>query len=369
VSDSANEQLRAVGARFEIGGAFRGAERLGRGHIHDTYVACYDGTRGEARYVHQRLNRRVFPDLGAVMRNVERVTSHLHEKWIQRGVRDPERRALRLLPTREGASHLEDPELGVWRTFLHVADSRSADVIEDPAQARGAARAFGEFAAMLADLPGPPLEVVIPGFHDLRGRFQTLLEAIEADPQGRAGGARLEIDAACRWNETVQRGLDDVGAASLPRRTVHNDCKLNNLLLDVRSGEPLAVIDLDTVMPDTLLCDFGELVRTAACPVAEDERDLERIEFDPEILRALADGYLAGAGALIGREERLALPWAGPWLTLENGIRFLADHLSGDGYFRVERPGQNLDRARAQLRRLERMMARLDLSRQIFEGG
>jgi Ser/Thr protein kinase RdoA (MazF antagonist) len=132
---------------------------------------------------------------------------------------------------------------------------------------------------------------------------------------------------------------------------------VNNVLLDARTGEALCVIDLDTVMEGTLLADFGDLVRTAACPAAEDERDLERVRFDPVRFEALARGYLAGAGARLAPAELRALPLAGPLLALENAVRFLADHVAGDRYFRIHRPGHNLDRARAQLRLAEGMLA------------
>jgi hypothetical protein len=157
--------------------------------------------------------------------------------------------------------------------------------------------------------------------------------------------------------EALERRLPQREIAALPRRVVHHDCKLNNVLLDVDTGEALCVIDLDTVMEGVLLSDFGELVRTAACPAPEDERDLSRVVFDLPLFEALAQGYLAGARDLVGAAEREALPLAGSHLALMNAARFLTDHLEGDAYFRVRRPGHNLDRARAQLRLAECVLA------------
>jgi Ser/Thr protein kinase RdoA (MazF antagonist) len=229
------------------------------------------------------------------------------------------------------------------------------------------ARAFGEFAADLVDLPGPSLAVTIPDFHDLAHRFAQLQEAARSDTAGRAGGVTAEIESASRSYENLQRALAEAGCSALPRRVMHNDCKLDNVLLDVETGECLCVIDLDTVMDGTVLCDFGELVRSGTCRSPEDERNLAAMAFDDELFGALSEGYLAGTGCFLDETERRALPLAGLALTLENAIRFLADHLSGDVYFRIHRAGHNLDRARAQLRLVELMSGRLDAARRAVE--
>jgi Ser/Thr protein kinase RdoA (MazF antagonist) len=137
---------------------------------------------------------------------------------------------------------------------------------------------------------------------------------------------------------------------------VHNDCKINNVLFDDASGEGLCVIDLDTVMPGSVLCDFGDLVRTAACPASEDETNLSRVRFDLALFRELVRGYRRGAGSLLTPAELRLLPLAGPALALENALRFLTDHLEGDVYFKTRRPGHNLERCRSQLRLLDHML-------------
>jgi Ser/Thr protein kinase RdoA (MazF antagonist) len=164
------------------------------------------------------------------------------------------------------------------------------------------------------------------------------VSAVKSDTLGRARGVSVEIDAARRAADRLL-GAPEIAPGALPRRVVHNDCKLNNLLLDDQTGEPLCVVDLDTVMPGTVLFDFGELARTGACPAAEDERDLARVVLDPELFRALASGFVAGARGLLTAEEIRALPLAGPLMALENGVRFLTDHLDGDRYFRSRARG------------------------------
>jgi len=341
---------------FAPEGAALRLARLGRGHIHDTFAVEIDGPKARP-LVLQRLNTHVFPDPAAVMQNLVRIASHLLDWSRQQGLSHPERRALPPLRTRSGLLLHRDAEGGVWRALPLIERSRSVAFPESPAQAHAAARAFGAFAAALAELPGPPLAVVIPRFHDLPGRCLALREAARADRAGRAAEVRAELDAALRAAER----LAEVAQAPLPRVPVHNDCKLDNLLFDAESGEALCVVDLDTCMEGTRLFDFGELARTASCPFAEDEIAQGGLRVEPALLEALARGYRAGAGAGLADAELRALPRAGALMALENAVRFLTDHLDGDRYFRTERADHNLLRCRAQLRRSELLDAARDV--------
>jgi Ser/Thr protein kinase RdoA (MazF antagonist) len=363
-----SEDLRAVGAAFGIEGRFRGAEPVKTGHIHTTWVAVWERGGCVERFVHQRLNGHVFRDPEAVMRNLVRVSEHLGAAVARAGLAEPERRRLRVLRTREGELLHRDGADGPWRTVRFVEGARTRDVVEGPEQAREAARAFGAFAAALADLPPRALAVTIPDFHDLAKRLGKLEAAAGADPRGRLAAVCADVDAAFACADRLRAAPEWPALASLPRRVVHNDCKLNNLLLDERTGEGLCVIDLDTVMEGTVAFDFGELVRTATCSAPEDETRLERIAVDRGLYAALARGYREGAPFLTPAEIE-ALPLAGPLMALENAVRFLSDHLEGDLYFRVHRAGQNLDRHRAQRTLAERMLAGLDAARRDVRGG
>jgi len=348
-------ELEAIGAAFQIPGRFTSASPVKFGHIHDTFEASYLEGETPRRYVHQRLNDRVFRDLEALMDNLVRITSHQWNLLRSEGALDAERRCLQLVFARDGRPFHVAPEGGTWRTFRFLEGSRSRDTIENPAQAYQVARAFGRFAAALRDLPPPSLAVTIPGFHDLGSRFAAFEEALAADSHGRASSLAAEIDRAAAGFRDLERRLAEAGLAELPRRIVHNDCKVNNVMLDEVSGEGLCVIDLDTVMEGTVLCDFGELVRTGTSRSPEDEVDLDSIRFEIDLFRGATRGYLDGAATLLSDEEIGILPLAGPLMALENAIRFLTDHLCGDVYFRVHRRDHNLDRFRAQLRLVELM--------------
>ena len=356
---SAGEPLgqRAIGAAraFRLAGPPRAIERFGSGHIHDTFAVSCDAPGGSRRYVLQRINARVFREPERVVENAVRVSEHLRLRLEASGAPDAERRSLRWCESRAGSPVHRDESGSVWRACGLIERTHTRDVVESPDEARAAGRAFGDFLAQVADFDPGLLHTVIPGFHDLAAYARRLEAAHAADARGRARACADEVQA-------VRRALAELGSAraaqeALPRRVVHADCKVNNVLLDDRSGEGMCVIDLDTVMSGRSADDFGQLARGAACTAAEDERDLSRVGFDLALFEALCDGFLSGCGSLLSPAERAALPQAPALSALEHALRFLTDHLEGDVYFRVHRAGQNLDRARAQRRLLEAMRA------------
>jgi Ser/Thr protein kinase RdoA (MazF antagonist) len=242
------------------------------------------------------------------------------------------------------------------------------DVPESPAQAEAGARAFGAFLAQLGDLAPGEIGESIPRFHDLGYRAANLEAAVTQDAEARVAATRADVDRARRLAEQVERALREAHGGPLPRRVVHNDTKLNNVLFDAGSGEALCVIDLDTVMPGSVLADYGDLVRGAACAAPEDETDLGRVRVDPALHAALIRGYLAGAGPVLGPSEIEQLPLGAPLMAVELGIRFLTDHLAGDRYFPAHRPGHNLDRARAQLELADQLLGAVPEARRLIEG-
>lgn len=350
--------LEAVGAAFGIEGVFVDGSAWGSGHINDTFVCTWQAGWRRRRWVHQRINQTVFSEPETVMENVVRVTEHLRRRLRAAGVPDVHRRVLEVVPTRQGEPLWRDERGDPWRTYPFIEGARTLESPRGPGHAREAARAFGRFLDLLRDLPGPPPAETVAGFHDTPARLEALADAAQADPLGRLEGARPEVDALLGREDLAGALFRAFDAGRLPRRITHNDTKVNNVLVDDRTGEGLCVIDLDTVMPGLTAYDFGELVRTATGRAAEDETDVEAIVVDLEIFEALARGYLAGTGGLLTGEEKGTLTVGGLVMTLENATRFLTDHLVGDTYFKVHRPGHNLDRCRAQLALLRRLEAR-----------
>lgn len=358
---SAPQHLHAVAAAFQLGGEACGFTPYGNGHINDTFLVTCQAAGGPARSILQRINRNVFRQPAAVMENIERVTAHLAAQLA--GQPDRQRRALTLIPTRQGRNWLVDAEGDTWRAYRRIENARSYETVETTAQAFEAARAFGRFQQQLASLPAPRLHETIPDFHHTPRRFAALQQAIAADAKGRAALCREEIDFAL-GREPITGVLLGAG---LPERTTHNDTKFNNVLLDDTTGESLCVIDLDTVMPGLALFDFGDMVRTAASPAAEDEQDLNRVAMQLPCFEALVRGYLSSAGEFLTASEKSLLAFSGKLITFETGIRFLTDHLNGDTYFKIHRQGHNLDRCRTQFRLVASMERQEDAMNRLVE--
>ena len=343
-----DEQSVAAAARaFKLDGEFRSAKAYGSGHIHDTYCATFDDGEREERIILQCINTAIFTDPVAVMENIERVTGHLRSRLTREA--DVGRRALQLIRARAGTCWHVDGEGRYWRGYRFIEGAQTYDAVNSPAQAFEAAKAFGEFQRLLANLPGSRLHESIADFHNTRKRFEALERAVGDDVAKRCAEAREEIAFAMSRRAIATALL----SAELPERVTHNDTKLNNVLLDDETGEGICVIDLDTVMPGFAAYDFGDMVRTMTCPAAEDERDLSRVAMDFELFEAVLRGYLEGTGNFLTARERESLIAGAKVIVFEQGIRFLSDHLAGDAYYKVGRPGQNLDRCRTQFKLLE----------------
>jgi len=348
--DPSIDSFRELAGYFQLQGVLREAHRLGSGHINDTFLTDFDEAGGAVRYIFQRINHDVFKNVPQLMENISRVTAHLAGKGDRRS-------ALKLVPTLGGESYYETPKGEFWRVYLYVEGTRTYDRVENPRQAFEAARTFGRFQQALADLPDARLHESIPHFHDTPWRVVALRKAAEADVAGRKKDVLAELEFAFQREGEAGRLLDLARAGEIPERVTHNDTKLNNVMLDDKTGEGICVIDIDTVMPGLSLCDFGDLVRFAANTGAEDEMDLAKVDVALPVFQAIAEGYIESAGSILTNAEWDNLVFSARLITYEIGIRFLTDYLQGDIYFKIKHPEHNLVRARSQLRLVDRMEA------------
>lgn len=346
--------MNEVVTQFLIPGTLIGVRQIKRGHINDTYVSEWENEGVRERYIHQRINHKVFPDVEGLMRNVERVISHVRSESLRLGYRDE---VLTLVSARAGGNLVYDSERNPWRTYLHIANVESIDVCSSPQLARESACAFSRFQRCLLTLPAQELTDVIPRFHDAWFRLDALREVVESDPAGRVAGVSREIDFAMQRREGAGVILTAIRDGEVPVRATHNDLKLNNVLFRTGSQQAIAVVDLDTCMPGSVLYDFGDLARCTAVPCAEDEPNLARVQVDQALYRGLLEGYISELRDDLAGEE-LALFSAAPTvLALTLGVRFLTDYLQGDTYFKTAHPEHNLQRARTQFAISERFEA------------
>jgi aminoglycoside phosphotransferase (APT) family kinase protein len=339
--DHIARQFRLVGEPVQI-------TPLTTGHINDTFILVTQGDSRTTRYILQRINHAVFKEPVPTMENTLRVTEHIRKKTTQA---DPElaARQLTVFSTHDGLGYYQDAGGNVWRVYNFIEDAVTHDTLTSTEPAYEAARMFGWFQRMLIDLPGPPLHETIRGFHDTPRRLQVFRDVLKADAFNRAKDAGPEIDFLLSHADICDVLADLVRRGEIPVRIAHNDAKLNNVMLDKRTGRGVCVIDLDTVMPGLSIYDFGDLVRTAACPAAEDERDLSKVRVSFSMFCALVRGFVQEVGGFLTAAERQHLAFAGKLITFEQLIRFLTDYLAGDVYYRVHREGHNLDRSRTQM--------------------
>jgi len=359
--------LDFLAKKFQIPGNCISAVPYGSGHINDTFVATYEHAGQHVRYIHQKLNTNVFPNPAALMENVSRVVAHLVATEAQPGMGTDPRSVLQLVPALDGCPYYVHKATDYWRTYLFIEGAKTLDVAGMPEQAREAAAAFGRFQHLLADLPGPRLHETIVGFHNTPKRFEQFLEALGRNAFDRAKRCSVEVEFAKTRSALASAITSQVDGGAIPERITHNDTKLNNVMLDVETGEGLCVIDLDTVMPGSVLYDFGDMVRSATMTTPEDDPELSNIAMDRELFEAIVDGYLGSTGHWLSDAEKASLALSARVMTFECGIRFLTDFLNGDEYFKTQHPDHNLIRCRTQFALLRSMEAESDYMEAVIE--
>lgn len=338
-----DELLQEAAGAFLTEGALQSCERFGNGHINDTFLLVCG-----RRYILQRINTEVFRDPVSLMRNIEGVTGFLRRKIIEKHG-DPERETMNLVRTRDGKSWHVDAEGSYWRVYQFIENSVCYETVKNEEDFYQSGKAFGHFQNLLADYPAKELAETIPHFHDTPKRFRDFKKAVEADPLGRAAAAAPEIAFYLEREKDCSAADIMLKNGELPLRVTHNDTKLNNIMIDSRTGQAICIIDLDTVMPGLSVFDFGDSIRFGANTALEDETDLRKVSLSLPLYETYTRGFLTGcAGSLTGSEISM-LPQGARLMTLECGMRFLADYLTGDHYFHVSREHHNLDRSRTQI--------------------
>ena len=340
---------------FSFEGEFIEGFPYGSGHINDTYVVYFRKTDGlTRRYILQRINNRVFRDSDRLMENIEGVTAHLRRKILSAGG-DPCRETLNIIRTIDDKSFYKSPEGDSWRVYAFIENARTYDVVEKPEHLYNGGKAFGTFQKLLSDFPADLLHETIPDFHNTKKRYDAFIQAVETDSANRAVFVKDEIDFIIKRANDTEVLVNMLKNGGLPLRVTHNDTKFNNVMIDNKTGEGICVIDLDTVMPGLPLYDFGDSIRSGTNSALEDERDLSRVCMEIGLFESFTSGFLNSACEFLTPLELEYMPFAAKLMTLECGIRFLTDYLSGDVYFKVHREGHNLDRARTQFRMVSDM--------------
>ncbi len=344
-----------IASQFALEGTISEIHTLGEGFINDTFIIR---TEGDApNYILQRKNKQIFPDIPAMMENIRKVTEHIRRRVMAAGG-DPEREAMRIVPTHDGKFYHVDAQGDYWAVSVFIEDTIAYNKADSPELARKGGEGIGKFQAQLADFT-EPLAETIPGFHNIRHRFVQWDEALARD----AAGRKQELAEPIGWIEARRKEMlkfwSLVEQGTIPTRVTHNDTKINNILFD-RQGNVLCAIDLDTVMNSTSLNDFGDAIRSYANTGDEDDRDLERVGLSVEMFRAYTEGYLSQRASQLCPAEIDHLAFAARYITFEQVLRFLMDYIDGDTYYKIKYPDHNLVRTRAQYKLLQSIEQQYD---------
>jgi len=335
--------------QFQVKGAPEQCSRYGCGHINETYlVTCDSGLS----YILQKINKKIFTKPEELMENVAAVT-----EYLAKNSSDP-RTSMHLVPAADGKSFCKDADGEYWRMYEFVPSTVCLQKAESPKDFYYSGLAFGKFQGQLAGFPAETLHEAIKDFHNTRARFGQLHAAMEVNFENRKELCAKELEFALAHECEGGAIVDKLANGELPLRVTHNDTKLNNILFDFDTRTPLCIIDLDTIMPGSSLYDYGDSIRFGASTAAEDEKDLDKVWCDMELFRTYTEGFLEGCGGSLTEKEVEMLPMGAKMMTLECGIRFLADYLNGDTYFRTHYAEQNLDRARTQFKLVADMEAK-----------
>ncbi len=355
----ASYSLKEIIGKFDV---TDGATPYGKGHINDTYLS----NTCEPRYILQRINHNVFKRPEDVMENIVHVTEHLRKKIIEEGG-DPKRETLNLVKTLDGKPYFVTPEGDYFRMYEFIEGAQTYEIVEEPIHFYNAAKAFAKFQQRLADFPADKLHETIPNFHDTTVRFQQLKDAIANDKAGRLKDVQAEVEFALAREKDTAVIVDAIKEGTVPLRVTHNDTKYNNIMIDDETGLGICVIDLDTVMPGSLLYDYGDSLRFGTNPADEDEKDLSKVYCDLNLFEMFTKGYMEELRDVMTPREKELMPFSAKLMTYECGIRFLADYLNGDTYFKVKRPEHNLDRCRTQFKLVKDMEEKENLMKEIVK--
>lgn len=350
-----NEQLAAIGTHFQFDGTIKEIRPLGEGLINDTFFVETEGN--SPNYILQRKNKSIFRDVPAMMENIYRVTTHLKQKITAKGG-DVWREALTVTPTIDGKFCYKDEDGEYWAACYFIDDTITYQKADSPELAEQGGRGIGQFQAMLSDMK-EPLSDILPGFHNIRYRFEQWNEVLTKDPVGRKAEVQKEIDWIESRKEEMLAFWSKVESGEIPTRVTHNDTKISNILFD-KAGNVLCVIDLDTVLSSTCLNDYGDAIRSYANTGLEDDENLDNVNLDMKIFEAYTKGYLSETAKFLTQPEIDFIAFSAKYITFEQVLRFLMDYIDGDNYYKVKSSTHNLVRTHAQYKLLQSIETNYD---------
>ncbi|MDP2335692.1 MAG: phosphotransferase [Bacteroidota bacterium] len=343
--------LEKIAANFQLEGTVDRVEAMGEGFINDTFI-IYTKEESVTNYLLQRKNKRIFTNVPAMMENIQKVCTHIKKKVIAKNG-DPMREAMTIIPSLDGKLYFQDEEGEYWAVCIFIGNTITYNSAKTPELAYQGGKGIGMFQAMVADLNEPMIDI-LPGFHNIRFRFNQWDAVLAKDPVGRKAKLATEISWVENRREEMLNFWKLVESGEIPTRITHNDTKINNILFD-QSGEVLCVIDLDTVLNSTCLNDFGDAMRSYTNTGEEDDENPDAVSCDISIFEGFTKGYLSQTIGFLNEKELEYLAFSAKYITYEQVLRFLMDYIDGDNYYKIKHPEHNYQRTIAQYKLLTSM--------------
>jgi hypothetical protein len=357
--------IASIFAQFNTGTRLKSFKTFGSGHINDT-IKIETDCACNPDYVLQRVNRHIFKDVTGLMSNITLVTEYIRNYLKNVPGSNPDIEMLTLIKTFDGKTFYKDEKSNYWRCYLYIPNTISFDKVDSLEKASEGGRMFGKFQSILSGLDANLLTETIPFFHDLEKRLETFWKTVKLNPVNRAGAVSEEIRFVEDHSEELLSITRKIKAGEIPVRITHNDTKFNNVLFDLHNHAQ-CVVDLDTVMPGSVLHDFGDAIRTGATTAVEDEADLSKINLDMKLFKAYATGYMSEAHHFLKQSEIDNLALSAKFMTFIIGLRFLTDFIDGDHYFKTQHPEHNLQRCRAQFQLVRSIEANFSEMQEVID--
>lgn len=326
-------------------------EPINEGHIHNSFK-IFNNTPSNRGYFLQKINQSVFKEVESLMTSIDLITKHLTQKTETPN--EETYSTFQVIPTKDNKLFYKDSKKDYWRLYSLIADTHSFQKLESPKIAYECGKIQGRFINLLSDFPLENIPITIPHFHDLAKRWGAFLESLENDSSKRANSAGYEIEFAFQKINKLMKLHQFIEEGNIPKRITHNDTKCNNVLFN-KHNKAIAVVDLDTIMPGSVLFDFGDAIRTGANTASEDEKNLQKVTLNLNIFKSYTQGFLENTKTILTQNEIAHLVTSTQFMTFIIGLRFLTDYLSGDSYFRITDSQHNLTRTRVQWKLLQEL--------------
>ncbi len=362
----------AIAVQFSVDGRPVSVSPTGSGNVNDTYLAIFRTTFSEERFILQRINRKVFADPSLIMANLKVITDHVHRR-LEAEADEADRiwQLPRIIPTTSGEDFIIDEKGDCWRAISLIASATAYDAIQSLEHAREAGQVLGQFLRLISDIDPARLHDTLAGFH-ITPHYLEGFDAALATPEGQELATSTTEARSCvkfiqerrDWCSVLE---DACASGDLRLRPTHGDPKISNIMIDEDTGKGTSIIDLDTVKPGLIHYDFGDCLRSACNPAGEEEKDLEEVYFDTDLCQAIVKGFMRFAAEFMTDADRHYLYDSIRLITFELGLRFFADYLAGDVYFKTRYEGQNLHRARVQFKLCQSIETREPVIRRILE--